>query len=117
MNNKFISSSSAPFPSQPWYDPDDMENNERAKKAYGSVFTITPYVEAYYAESNTTVYDGRGSVLLEGIYDGLLLYAHALNNIISETNESSSFIKGIEIINNVMGTNIEGKYFGFHICV
>ncbi|KAK9723098.1 Protein tyrosine and serine/threonine kinase [Popillia japonica] len=99
----------AKIPSQPWYDPDDTdENNARAKKAYGSVFMITPYVEAFYAAKNETLSDLRGSILLEGIYDGLMLYAHALSDILSERNESS-LVKGIEIINNVLGTNIQGK--------
>lgn len=68
---------------------------------------ITPYVEAFYAAKNETLSDLRGSILLEGIYDGLMLYAHALSDILSERNESS-LVKGIEIINNVLGTNIQG---------
>ncbi|GJQ69918.1 hypothetical protein Trydic_g13325 [Trypoxylus dichotomus] len=99
----------AKIPLQPWYDPDDTdENNERARKAYRSVFTITPHIEAYYASNNETLNGTRGALLLEGIHDGLLLYANALNNIISATNEST-LIKGIEIINNVWGANIQGK--------
>lgn len=106
---------SAKIPAKPWYDPDDTDaNNERAKKAYGSVFIITPYVEASYASENNTLYDGRGSVLLEGIYDGLLLYAYALGEIIQEYAGSGDYIRGIDVINRVMGATIAGKQLKFY---
>ncbi|XP_061389201.1 atrial natriuretic peptide receptor 1, partial [Musca vetustissima] len=86
--------------SQPWYDKNDTaENNERARKAYTAMLTVTPKQpddEEYTkvsdeiksiakAKYNYTFHDNEPiSVFVTSFYDGVLLYANALNDSIRE---------------------------------
>ncbi|XP_059217857.1 atrial natriuretic peptide receptor 1 isoform X1 [Stomoxys calcitrans] len=86
--------------SQPWYDKNDTaENNERARKAYTAMLTVTPKQpddEEYTkvsneikaiaeAKYNYTFHDNEPiSVFVTSFFDGVLLYANALNDSIRE---------------------------------
>ncbi|XP_058979391.1 atrial natriuretic peptide receptor 1 isoform X1 [Musca domestica] len=86
--------------SKPWYDKNDtVENNERARKAYTAMLTVTPKQpddEEYTkvsdkikaiaeAKYNYTFHDNEPiSVFVTSFFDGVLLYANALNDSIRE---------------------------------
>ncbi|XP_073831869.1 atrial natriuretic peptide receptor 2 isoform X2 [Musca autumnalis] len=86
--------------SQPWYDKNDtVENNERARKAYTAMLTVTPKqpddeqynnvsnkIKAIAEEKyNYTFHDNEPiSVFVTSFFDGVLLYANALNDSIRE---------------------------------
>lgn len=82
-----------------------MENNNRAEKAYRSLFTFGPYVEATYAEKNRTMDDSKGKLYLDGMYDGMLLYANAFKTTYRGFN---SRIRGTDIVGNMLGTTFTG---------
>lgn len=85
---------------------DDADRNEIAKRAYKKLYTITPWSEGENAEQNITS-DVRGGIYLDGIYNGFLLYAHALKAAL-ETNVTSNF-EGYEIFNRMLGTTFASK--------
>ncbi|KAH8381881.1 hypothetical protein KR009_000760 [Drosophila setifemur] len=86
--------------SQPWYDKNDTDvNNERAQKAYTAMLTVTPKqpndneytrvsneIKAIAAEKyNYTFSDNEPiSAFVTSFFDGVLLYANALNDSIRE---------------------------------
>ncbi|KAI8046866.1 atrial natriuretic peptide receptor 1 isoform X2 [Drosophila gunungcola] len=86
--------------SQPWYDNNDTDlNNERAQKAYTAMLTVTPKqpndneytrvsneIKAIAAEKyNYTFSDNEPiSAFVTSFFDGVLLYANALNESIRE---------------------------------
>ncbi|XP_037954574.1 atrial natriuretic peptide receptor 1 isoform X3 [Teleopsis dalmanni] len=86
--------------SQPWFDKNDTaENNERARKAYTAMLTVTPkqpsgseYTRVSEeiksiaaAKYNYTFHDNEPiSTFVTSFYDGVLLYANALNDSIRE---------------------------------
>ncbi|KAH8271442.1 hypothetical protein KR018_010761, partial [Drosophila ironensis] len=86
--------------SQPWYDKSDTDlNNERAQKAYTAMLTVTPKqpndneytrvsneIKAIAAEKyNYTFSDNEPiSAFVTSFFDGVLLYANALNDSIRE---------------------------------
>ncbi|XP_037711183.1 atrial natriuretic peptide receptor 1 isoform X1 [Drosophila subpulchrella] len=86
--------------SQPWYDKNDTDlNNERAQKAYTAMLTVTPKqpndneytrvsneIKAIAAEKyNYTFSDNEPiSAFVTSFFDGVLLYANALNESIRE---------------------------------
>ncbi|XP_055849222.1 atrial natriuretic peptide receptor 1 isoform X2 [Episyrphus balteatus] len=86
--------------SQPWFDENDTdENNARARKAYTALLTVTPkqpdnedYIRVSNeiksiaaAKYNYTFRDNEPlSTFVTSFYDGVLLYAHALNESIRE---------------------------------
>ncbi|XP_055914128.1 atrial natriuretic peptide receptor 1 isoform X2 [Eupeodes corollae] len=86
--------------SQPWYDENDTdENNARARNAYTALLTVTPkqpdnedYIRVSNeiksiaaAKYNYTFRDNEPlSTFVTSFYDGVLLYAHALNESIRE---------------------------------
>ncbi|XP_064535728.1 atrial natriuretic peptide receptor 1 isoform X1 [Drosophila montana] len=86
--------------SLPWYDKNDTEfNNERAKKAYTAMLTVTPKQpndDAYTKVSNeikdiasakynyTFSENEPISAFVTSFFDGVLLYANALNDSIRE---------------------------------
>ncbi|XP_034660626.1 atrial natriuretic peptide receptor 1 [Drosophila subobscura] len=86
--------------SQPWYDKNDTDlNNERAQKAYTAMLTVTPKqpndneytrvsneIKAIAADKyNYTFSDNEPiSAFVTSFFDGVLLYANALNDSIRE---------------------------------
>ncbi|EDW15120.1 atrial natriuretic peptide receptor 1 isoform X1 [Drosophila mojavensis] len=86
--------------SLPWYDKNDTDfNNERAKKAYTAMLTVTPKQpndDAYTKVSNeikdiasakynyTFSENEPISAFVTSFFDGVLLYANALNESIRE---------------------------------
>ncbi|KAH8346975.1 hypothetical protein KR059_003637 [Drosophila kikkawai] len=86
--------------SQPWYEKNDTDlNNERAQKAYTAMLTVTPKqpndneytrvsneIKAIAAEKyNYTFSDNEPiSAFVTSFFDGVLLYANALNESIRE---------------------------------
>lgn len=100
---------SAPIPSKPWLDPsaNDTEN-ERAQKAFKSVYTITPRTEAELAIQNKTLDDKRGEIFLDGMYNGFLLYLLAVQEFLNPNQENQT-IRGISAVKNMMGTSFQGR--------
>ena len=94
-------------PSRPWHEESDTkERNEMARKAFRSIFTFTPYDEANFASVGKQ--QQRGSIYLDGLYDGMLLYAAAINKALNESNGKTP--KGYDIVRNMMGTTFEGRF-------
>nr|XP_022915444.1 atrial natriuretic peptide receptor 2 isoform X2 [Onthophagus taurus] len=95
-------------PSRPWYSSNDThENNERVQTSYRSVFTFTPYNEAIPEVG----LERRGSYLLDGMYNGLFMFAHSLNHTLNDKIISTSdkkFIRGNEIVSNMRGKVFKG---------
>lgn len=85
--------------------PDDtLENNQLARKAFESVYTMMPYSETDFAKvKNQTK---RGSVYLDNIYDGMLLYAQVLNETLHNTENKT--VHGSNIYNNLRGKTFKG---------
>lgn len=104
---------SADIPSEPWYSINDVENNERARTAYRSLYTITPYVEAELGMDNETLNDGKGDIYLEGIYDGMLLFANVINNTLQKDSDglliANQSLRGADVIGATLGLNFEGR--------
>ncbi|XP_063929420.1 atrial natriuretic peptide receptor 1 isoform X2 [Zophobas morio] len=102
----FETYNNSPDPSRPWHEESDTkERNEMARKAFRSIFTFTPYDEANFASVGKQ--QQRGSIYLDGLYDGMLLYAAAINKALNESNGKTP--KGYDIVRNMMGTTFEGK--------
>lgn len=99
---------SATIPSKPWYDPEDTDDrNERVRIAYQSLYTITSFTEAEYSIRNETVEGRKGGIYLEGLYDGMLLYANSIHNSIRIGDD------GLPIANQTMfGTNVMSSVYG-----
>jgi hypothetical protein len=91
-------------PSKPWYDSDDSnERNEMARKAFRSIYTFAPSDEASFANDDKS---NRNSIYLDGLYDGMILYANALNESLSKSNRGPG---GYELVKNMMGMKYTGK--------
>ncbi|CAH1965088.1 unnamed protein product [Acanthoscelides obtectus] len=100
----------APMPSRPWYVESDRENNILARKGYEHVYTILPYPETKFDDvSNQTT---RGSLYLEGLYDGMLMYIQALTNALEKDqagNYKRQMIAGCEMVYAMTGKKFKGK--------
>lgn len=97
----------------PWFDPtsDDIEN-EKARTAFRNVYTFVPWQEAKIIEQNETELK-RGTSLLEGVYDGMTMYIHAIKDVLQvdgfDYPISNQTIEGRIIVNNIIGRTFPGK--------
>lgn len=109
----FLFGYSATVPSEPWRDPLDIrENNEMARKGFRSIYTITPIGESKFDEIEKRG-GRRGYTYLDGLYDGMLLYATAINKTINQsiTNHEESFnFTGYGITKNMWGISFTGIF-------
>ncbi|XP_017784282.1 PREDICTED: atrial natriuretic peptide receptor 2-like [Nicrophorus vespilloides] len=98
-------------PSQPWYNQNDtLENNEKARRAYKSLLTFTPWDEAQIVEG-TANQTSPGSVYLDGIYDGFVLYAHVLQDLLFGNNDTENVVlRGVDVVSKMFGYRYIGKH-------
>lgn len=97
---------SAEDPSKPWYKHNDTkENNDLARKGFESVFTLMPYRETNFTEVANQ--SQRGSIYLDSLYDGMLVYAQALQQTLLETGYNKT-IYGSQMFYKMMGKTFEG---------
>lgn len=103
--------SSAPVPWSPWIDsdpPDNNTENELARQAFKSVYTFTPWREAQLNED-----DQRGISLIDGVYDGMTMYIHAIKGVLQVINDApidNQILKGSEIVNKIIGRKFPGNF-------
>ncbi|KAK9890315.1 hypothetical protein WA026_010417 [Henosepilachna vigintioctopunctata] len=100
-------------PIEPWFSYNDtLENNEIVKAAYKSMFTFTPLVHTDFDWVETQ--SKRGSIYIDGLYDGMMLYLQALNRtLVKKINldeYSQDDVKGYEIMDNMIGVTYPGRY-------
>nr|AEL97641.1 guanylyl cyclase receptor [Bactrocera dorsalis] len=110
---------------RPWYDKNDtQENNERARKAYTAILTLTPKQpddEAYTTVSNkiktiatekynyTFQENEDVSSFVISFFDGVLLYAKALNDSIREDpTVLTRPINGTDMVRRMWGRSFKG---------
>ncbi|XP_050335599.1 atrial natriuretic peptide receptor 1 isoform X2 [Bactrocera neohumeralis] len=110
---------------RPWYDKNDTtENNERARKAYTAILTLTPKQpddEAYTTVSNkiktiatekynyTFQENEDVSSFVISFFDGVLLYAKALNDSIREDpTVLTRPINGTDMVRRMWGRSFKG---------
>nr|CAH7740157.1 unnamed protein product [Callosobruchus chinensis] len=100
----------APIPTKPWYVENDSENNILARKGYNYVYTIMPYPETKFDKvANQSV---RGSMYLEGLYDGMLMYIQALTKALKKNQTGhykKQMITGCEMVYEMTGRKFKGK--------
>ncbi|VEN53484.1 unnamed protein product [Callosobruchus maculatus] len=100
----------APIPSKPWYVENDRVNNILARKGYNYVYTILPYPETKFEKvANQSV---RGSMYLEGLYDGMLMYIQTLTKALKK-NQTGHYMKqmitGCEMVYEMSGRTFKGR--------
>ncbi|KAJ8986270.1 hypothetical protein NQ317_009980 [Molorchus minor] len=87
----------ATIPSRPWYSEDDKENNELALKGYQS----------------RNSQNAGGSIYLDSLYDGLLMYAQALNRSLRQDSLGNPLpnqsLPGCQVAYEMMGRTFLGK--------
>ncbi|XP_004518355.2 atrial natriuretic peptide receptor 1 isoform X2 [Ceratitis capitata] len=110
---------------KPWYDKNDtIENNERARKAYTAILTLTPKQpndEDYTKVSNkiksiatekynyTFQENEDVSAFVTSFFDGVLLYAKALNDSIrDDPTVLTRPINGTDIVRRMWGRSFKG---------
>ncbi|XP_067635806.1 atrial natriuretic peptide receptor 1 [Eurosta solidaginis] len=110
---------------KPWYDKNDTyENNERARKAYSAILTLTPKqpndenytkvsnkIKAIAAEKyNYTFQENEDvSAFVTSFFDGVLLYAKALNDSIREDpTVLMRPINGTDMVRRMWGRSFKG---------
>lgn len=104
---------SATIPVEPWNDPNDtVENNEIVRMAYRNVYTIGSLKEAQRTQRNQTE-ETKGSLYLEAVYDGMLMYAHVINNSLEIGEDGlplpNQTILGKDVLSKSFGLNYKGK--------
>lgn len=85
-------------PDLPWYDANDTDNNEMAKKGFDSVLTFYPYRETNFNEIKEHTF--RGFYYLNDIQEALIMYVDTIKEIIDN---SSSDFKGCNIVQRLRG--------------
>ncbi|XP_036328635.1 atrial natriuretic peptide receptor 1 [Rhagoletis pomonella] len=110
---------------KPWYDKNDTEeNNERAHKAYTAILTLTPKqpndedytkvsnkIKTIAAEKyNYTFQENEDvSAFVTSFFDGVLLYAQALNDSIREDpTVLTRPINGTDMVRRMWGRSFKG---------
>lgn len=104
---------SATIPAEPWRDPNDTdENNEIVRMAYRSVYTLGALSEAQRGQRNETE-EKRGSIHLEAVYDGMLMYAHVINRSLKIGEDGlplpNQTILGKDVLSQSFGLSYKGK--------
>lgn len=89
-------------PLRPWEDPEDPENNERVRKAYKSVFTFMPSLEANFDE---VVKRPQGFSLLHGVYDAMAMYLQIINKTFNDDDP----LLGCKVHYLMAGAKYQGK--------
>lgn len=85
---------------------DTDENNDYAKIGYQAVYTLLPLAETdFEAVSNQ---DQMGSMWLDGVHDGWLMYIQALYEYTGHFNSSITKVFACEIVYQMMGRNFTG---------
>lgn len=64
-------------------------------------------MEAANAEKNLTMDGGKGKLYLDGMYDGMLLYANAFSKSYKGLH---SRIHGTDIVAGMLGTTFKGNF-------
>lgn len=98
---------SAPYPDRPWYDDNDVENNELAKKGFSAFLTFYPYREAEFDKVLNQSF--RGSFYVNDVYNGMLIYAQTLE-IINKTQPIDE-LKGCHVVQQMLGKTYQGKLY------
>ncbi|XP_060537120.1 atrial natriuretic peptide receptor 2-like isoform X2 [Cylas formicarius] len=97
------------IPDKPWYKKDDEENNELARKGFEGIYTFLPIKEANFDDVEK---QERGFNYLDGIYDGLQMYAQVLQDKIQFENNTpipNQSVKGCEVVQSMMGRRFQGR--------
>ncbi|KAJ8923609.1 hypothetical protein NQ315_010188, partial [Exocentrus adspersus] len=98
-------------PSSPWYHENDTrENNDLARRGYQSVYTFMPLRETNFDDIDDQTQ--RGSIFLDGLYDGMMMYVQALNQSLKR-DETGQFLpnqtlNGCQVAYQMMGRTFVG---------
>lgn len=72
-----------------------------------------PWIEAELGVENQTLEGTKGAVYLEGLYDGMLLYANVINRSL-EADEAgllpNQSLRGTSVIGTSLGMSFAGRY-------
>ncbi|XP_045481556.1 atrial natriuretic peptide receptor 1-like isoform X1 [Harmonia axyridis] len=102
----------AEYPMEPWFEANDTaESNEIAKSAYRSMFTFNPLLHTDFDLVKNQ--SNRGSIYIDGLYDGMMLYVQALNRSLFDKFRHGYIgdgIKGYEIFENMIGVSYLGRH-------
>ncbi|XP_063832442.1 atrial natriuretic peptide receptor 1-like isoform X3 [Ostrinia nubilalis] len=124
FNIELFSNLASASSKEPWKVANDTdERNERARRAYSSVLTVTspaPEKKEYLEFSDqvkqlaATKYNytfGKGEVVstfVAAFYDAVLLYALALNDTLQQANSTSGPLDGAAVIKNMWNRTFQG---------
>ncbi|XP_059051758.1 atrial natriuretic peptide receptor 1-like isoform X2 [Achroia grisella] len=124
FNIELFSNLASASSKEPWkVEGDTDERNERAKRAYSAVLTVTspaPEKKEYHEFSDqvkelaATKYNytfGKGEVVstfVGAFYDAVLLYALALNDTLRELDSTSGPLDGAAVIKNMWNRTFQG---------
>ncbi|KAL1492644.1 hypothetical protein ABEB36_010873 [Hypothenemus hampei] len=89
----------ARYADRPWFDDNDIENNEMAKKGFSGFLTFYPYREAEFKKvENQSI---RGSFYLDDLYNSMLMYLQAIGN--KFPTYSNQTLRGCDIVQSMLG--------------
>ncbi|CAG9793364.1 unnamed protein product [Diatraea saccharalis] len=124
FNIELFSNLASASSKEPWKVANDTdERNERARRAYSAVLTVTspaPEKKEYLEFSdqvkelaarkyNYTFEKGEVvSTFVAAFYDAVLLYALALNATLEQTNNTSGSLDGVALIRNMWNRTFQG---------
>ncbi|XP_063548181.1 atrial natriuretic peptide receptor 1-like isoform X1 [Cydia strobilella] len=124
FNIELFSNLASASSKQPWkVEGDTDERNERARRAYSAVLTVTspaPEKEEYLEFSDqvkelaakkynyTFGKDEVVSTFVAAFYDAVLLYALALNDTLKQSPEPRGRLDGKAVINNMWNRSFQG---------
>ncbi|XP_050354958.1 atrial natriuretic peptide receptor 1 isoform X2 [Nymphalis io] len=124
FNIELFSNLASASSKEPWkVEGDTDERNERARRAYSAVLTVTspaPEKKEYLefsdqvkelAETKYNYTFGKGEVVstfVAAFYDAVLLYALALNDTLRQANDSRGQLDGAAVIRNMWNRTFQG---------
>ncbi|XP_050679275.1 atrial natriuretic peptide receptor 1 isoform X1 [Leptidea sinapis] len=124
FNIELFSNLASASSKEPWkVDTDSDERNEQARRAYSAVLTVTspaPEKKEYLEFSDkvkelaATKYNytfGKGEVVstfVAAFYDAVLLYALALNDTLSQSDDPRGQLDGAAVIRNMWNRTFQG---------
>ncbi|XP_049885552.1 atrial natriuretic peptide receptor 1 isoform X2 [Pectinophora gossypiella] len=124
FNIELFSNLASASSKEPWkLEGDTDEQNERARRAYSAVLTVTspaPEKKEYLEFSDqvkqlaATKYNytfGKGEVVstfVAAFYDAVLLYALALNDTLQQSEDPGGQLDGAQLIKNMWGRTFQG---------
>ncbi|CAH2095492.1 unnamed protein product [Euphydryas editha] len=124
FNIELFSNLASASSKEPWkVEGDTEERNERARRAYSAVLTVTspaPEKKEYLefsdkvkqlAETKYNYTFGKGEVVstfVAAFYDAVLLYALALNDTLRQANDPRGELDGAAVIRNMWNRTFQG---------